>query len=250
MDLALAEAEAAHDRGEVPVQFQLLDCPMLDDRQVTPSSRLDDLMIWTRESNTFGWQSYLGDLYGADNVPPTAAAARAEDLSGLPEAYVCVGGADGLEVDGAVVRLLGHVPDRATSHPGRFGFLDELAHLRGQPVDALGEEAVPPAPDGQRRHPRPAHGLHQPAASAEFEDGMGPPGVFPMGLRVVHDAFEALAFRVRGSMPCRVDACLPIDSVLRPEAARSQRQGQNLNRQTTGHLYCINDQQPRSLSKD
>ena len=25
---------------------------------------LDDLMIWSRESNTFGWQSNLGDLYG------------------------------------------------------------------------------------------------------------------------------------------------------------------------------------------
>ncbi|MDE0117974.1 MAG: alpha/beta hydrolase, partial [bacterium] len=62
--LCAALALLARDRGEVPVQFQLLDCPMLDDRQVTPSSRLDDLMIWTRESNTFGWQSYLGDLYG------------------------------------------------------------------------------------------------------------------------------------------------------------------------------------------
>ena len=29
---------------------------------------LDDLMIWSRESNTFGWQSYLGDLYGV--APP------------------------------------------------------------------------------------------------------------------------------------------------------------------------------------
>ena len=34
---------------------------------------------------------------------------------------------------------------------------------------------------------------------------MGAPGVFPKGLRVVHDAFEALAFRVRefDSLPCR-----------------------------------------------
>lgn len=93
--LAAALALMARDRGEIPVRFQLLDCPMLDDRQETPSSRLDGLEIWNRHSNTFGWQSYLGDLYGADDVPFYAAPARAPDLSGLPPALVCVGAADG-----------------------------------------------------------------------------------------------------------------------------------------------------------
>ncbi len=85
----------ARDRGELPVAFQLLDCPMIDDRQQTVSSRLDGLPVWSRHSNTFGWRSYLGDLYGTDAIPAHAAPARAEDLSGLPPAYVCVGGADG-----------------------------------------------------------------------------------------------------------------------------------------------------------
>ena len=93
--LAAALALLARDRGEVPVQFQLLDCPMLDDRQTTPSSQLDGLSIWSRESNTFGWRSYLGDRYGTDRVPAYAAPARAEDLTGLPPAYVCVGAVDG-----------------------------------------------------------------------------------------------------------------------------------------------------------
>jgi acetyl esterase/lipase len=93
--LAAAVALLARDRGEVPLQFQLLDCPMLDDRQTTPSSQLEGLYVWTRESNTFGWQSYLGSRYGTDDVPAYAAAARADDLSGLPPAYVCVGGVDG-----------------------------------------------------------------------------------------------------------------------------------------------------------
>jgi acetyl esterase/lipase len=93
--LAAGLALLARDRGEVPVRFQLLDCPMLDDRQVTPSSQLDDLAIWSRDSNTFGWRSYLGDLYGTDDVPAYAAPARATDLSGLPPAYVCVGAVDG-----------------------------------------------------------------------------------------------------------------------------------------------------------
>jgi triacylglycerol lipase len=93
--LAAALALLVRDRGEIPLRFQLLDCPMLDDRQATPSSQLDDLLIWSRESNTFGWQSYLGARYGTDDIPAYAAAARAVDLRGLPPAYVCVGGADG-----------------------------------------------------------------------------------------------------------------------------------------------------------
>jgi acetyl esterase/lipase len=92
--LASALALLARDRGEVDIAFQLLQCPMIDDRQITPSSRFDDLIIWTRESNTFGWQAYLGDLYGGD-VPAYAAAARADDLRGLPPALVITGGADG-----------------------------------------------------------------------------------------------------------------------------------------------------------
>jgi acetyl esterase/lipase len=93
--LAAALALLARDRGEVPLAFQVLDSPMLDDRQVTPSSQRDDLLVWTRRSNEFGWRSYLGDLYGRDDIPYTAAAARAEDLTWLPPAFVSVGGLDG-----------------------------------------------------------------------------------------------------------------------------------------------------------
>ena len=85
----------ARDRGELAVRFQLLDAPMLDDRMQTPSSQADDLMVWSRASNRFGWESYLGERFGTGDVPRYAAAARAEDLRGLPDAYVCVGGADG-----------------------------------------------------------------------------------------------------------------------------------------------------------
>ncbi len=41
--LAAAVALLARDRGEVPLAFQLLECPMIDDRQVTSSSQLDGL---------------------------------------------------------------------------------------------------------------------------------------------------------------------------------------------------------------
>jgi acetyl esterase/lipase len=92
--LAAALALLARDRGELPVAFQLLDSPMLDDRQQTPSSQGVGLPVWSRESNAFGWQAYLGELAGGD-VPYCAAPARANDLRGLPPAFVCVGTVDG-----------------------------------------------------------------------------------------------------------------------------------------------------------
>ena len=51
--------------------------------------------MWSKASNAFGWRCYLGRLCGTNDIPPYAAPARATDLAGLPEAYVCVGGADG-----------------------------------------------------------------------------------------------------------------------------------------------------------
>ena len=118
--LAAALALLARDRGELPVAFQLLECPMLDDRQRTPSSQEDGLPIWSRESNTFGWQSYLGELYGGD-VPYHAAPARATDLAGLPPAFVAVGTVDGFrdeDVDYATRLNQAGVPTELHVYPG------------------------------------------------------------------------------------------------------------------------------------
>ncbi len=90
-----ALALLARDRGEVTLAFSLLDCPMLDDRAATPSIRAAGLYVWGGGSNEFGWRSYLGQLYGSDDVPPYAAAARATDLAGLPPTCVIVGSIDG-----------------------------------------------------------------------------------------------------------------------------------------------------------
>ncbi len=119
--LAAALALLVRDRGEVPLAFQLLDSPMLDDRQRTPSSRGDDLAVWSRGSNTFGWKSYLGDLYGRDDVPATAAPARADDLSGLPPALVSVGAVDGFrdeDIDYALRLNQAGVPTELHVYPG------------------------------------------------------------------------------------------------------------------------------------
>jgi acetyl esterase/lipase len=119
--LAAALCLLARDRGEVPIAFQLLDQPMLDDRQITPSSQDVDLAVWTRTSNTFGWKSYLGDRYGRDDVPPTAAPARATDLSGLPPTFISVGAVDGFrdeDVDYATRLNQAGVPTELHVYPG------------------------------------------------------------------------------------------------------------------------------------
>jgi acetyl esterase/lipase len=119
--LAAALALLARDRGGPSIAFQLLDCPMLDDRQTTWSSRRDGLPVWSRRSNEFGWRSYLGELYGTDDVPATAAPARAPDLSGLPPAFVSVGSVDGfLDEDVDYALRLNHagVPCELHVYPG------------------------------------------------------------------------------------------------------------------------------------
>ncbi len=93
--LAAALALLVRDREEFPLAFQLLDCPMLDNRQATSSLGATGLYVWDAQSNEFGWRSYLGDLYGSDDVPPYAAAARATTLAGLPPSCVVVGSIDG-----------------------------------------------------------------------------------------------------------------------------------------------------------
>jgi acetyl esterase/lipase len=119
--LAAALALLVRDRGEVQLAFQLLDCPMLDDRQHTQSSQEDGLPVWSRHSNTFGWRSYLGDLYGRDDVPATAAPARATDLTGLPPAFIAVGAVDGFldeDVDYALRLTRACVPTELHVYPG------------------------------------------------------------------------------------------------------------------------------------
>ncbi len=92
--LAAALALRWRDRGDDSLAFQYLEYPMLDDRMNTPSSMLDGLPLWSRESNAFGWRAYLGDCCGSDQVPSDAAPARAGELADLPPTFVNVGTAD------------------------------------------------------------------------------------------------------------------------------------------------------------
>lgn len=90
--LAAATVLLARDRGGPSLAFQMLICPMLDDRNTTPSSHeFAEAVVWNRAANLFGWAALLGDDAGTDGVSPYAAPARATDLSGLPPAYIDVG---------------------------------------------------------------------------------------------------------------------------------------------------------------
>jgi acetyl esterase/lipase len=92
--LAAGLALRWRDRGLGPLAFQYLEYPMLDDRGHTVSSQLEGLPVWSRESNAFGWRSYLGDRQGTDGVPMDAAPARATELTGLPPTFIGIGTMD------------------------------------------------------------------------------------------------------------------------------------------------------------
>jgi acetyl esterase/lipase len=92
--LAAGLAIRARDRGEVEPMFQLLIYPMIDDANTTASSHIDGAPVWSRGANDLGWRAYLGDRFGSDDIPAEAAAARVDDVTGLPPAWIGVGSLD------------------------------------------------------------------------------------------------------------------------------------------------------------
>nr|WP_090031614.1 alpha/beta hydrolase [Cellulomonas marina] len=93
--LAAATALLARDRGGPPLLGQLLVCPMLDDRDGSPSAeQMRGAGAWDADANATAWRAYLGDRYGGEDVPAHAAPARATDLTGLPPAFLDVGSAE------------------------------------------------------------------------------------------------------------------------------------------------------------
>ncbi|HEX4814197.1 MAG TPA: alpha/beta hydrolase [Nonomuraea sp.] len=133
--LAAATVLLARDRGGPEVAFQLLVCPMLDDRNTTSSSRaFADAIVWDRASNLFGWTALLGDRVGGDDVPPYAAPARATDLSGLPPAFIDVGELEVFrdeDVDYALRLCQAGVSTELHLYPGAFHGFDGVAPEAG-----------------------------------------------------------------------------------------------------------------------
>jgi acetyl esterase/lipase len=90
--LAAGLALLALDQRSVPINFQLLIYPMLDDRTVLRTD-IDGrrLRLWTQASNRYGWTTYLGREPGGESISEYAAPARRRDLSGAPPAWIGVG---------------------------------------------------------------------------------------------------------------------------------------------------------------
>jgi acetyl esterase len=118
--LAAATALLARDRGGPALAFQALGIPELDDRLDTPSmTAFTDTPMWSRVQAIKSWEYYLG----GQEADQYAAPARAEDLSGLPPAYVATCELDPLRDEGltyAMRLLAAGVSVEVHSFPGTF----------------------------------------------------------------------------------------------------------------------------------
>jgi acetyl esterase/lipase len=125
-------AIAARDRGELPVAFQFLVYPMLDDRTGT-SRRVSGFIgefIWTAVSNQYGWSALLGVPAGSQQVADGAVPARVKDLSRLPPAFIGVGALDLFieeDLDYASRLIAAGVPVEVHVSAGAYHGFDGLA---------------------------------------------------------------------------------------------------------------------------
>lgn len=124
--LTAALSLLARDRHGPAILFQMPLYPMIDDRNRTKSSNeITDARVWNKDKNQLGWKMYLGETGEAS---PYAAPARADDLSGLPPTYTCVGDLDPFrdETIDYVSRLTqAGVPTEFHLYPGGFHGFEE-----------------------------------------------------------------------------------------------------------------------------
>lgn len=122
-------AITARDRGEIPLAFQCLVYPMLDDRTGTIRAVPPHVgrIGWSAENNRFGWASFLGMTPGGPRVPKAAVPARVANLAGLPPAWIGVGSIDLFhDEDVDYAQRLNHagVPTELIVVPGAFHGFD------------------------------------------------------------------------------------------------------------------------------
>jgi acetyl esterase/lipase len=142
--LTIASALLARDRGGPAVSFMMPIYPMIDDTHSTASSReITDIGIWDRDGNIEAWGWYLG---GRD-ADQYAAPARAEDLSGLPPAFIDVGTVDLFrdeDIAFAQRLMAAGVPTELHVYPGAYHAAETFAadaalsqRIWAQRIDAL-----------------------------------------------------------------------------------------------------------------
>jgi acetyl esterase/lipase len=141
--LAAALALTVRDKGGPRLLGQLLMCPMLDDRNDSPSLRqMDGVDIWDRGWNGFGWTALLGSARGGPDVSPYAAPARAADLSNLPPAFIEVGSAESLRSEAiAYAARIWEADGRAELHVWSGGYHTFDLVVPEAPVSRAAREA-------------------------------------------------------------------------------------------------------------
>jgi acetyl esterase/lipase len=131
--LAAAICLLARDQGQAKPCFQLLIYPAINDRNIEQvSDTVPENLFWSRENALIGWNAYLEGRQAGQDVPSYAAAFRAENLEGLPPAFIPVGSVDmfvgdcmdyaGRLIDAGVATEL-HV------YPGAFHAFDAFAPM-------------------------------------------------------------------------------------------------------------------------
>jgi acetyl esterase/lipase len=92
----VAASTVLRSRRHLPIAFQLLDVPALDDRLDTDSARRSTATPGlTRAGMRAAWAAYLHGAASGDAVP-----ARTHDLAGLPPTYVATAQLDPLRDEG------------------------------------------------------------------------------------------------------------------------------------------------------
>lgn len=126
--LAASLSLLVRDRGEFALAFQHLVYPMLDDRTcIADPHPYTGEFVWTANSNKFGWNALLGHEPGTEGVSPYAAAARAENLDGLPPAFISTAALDLFveeNLDYARRLIRARVPTELHVYPGAFHGFD------------------------------------------------------------------------------------------------------------------------------
>ncbi|HEY0533644.1 MAG TPA: alpha/beta hydrolase [Actinoplanes sp.] len=125
--LAIAVALMARDRGGPALKFMMPIYPMIDDTNTTASTQeIVDIGIWDRAGNIQAWEWYLGGKPADHYAAPT----RAEDLAGLPPAFIDVGTVDMFrDEDIAFAQRLmqAGVPTELHIHPGSYHAAETFA---------------------------------------------------------------------------------------------------------------------------
>lgn len=147
----------ARDRGEIPLVFQSLVYPMIDDRTgslVQPPAHIATVG-WSPAENRLGWESFLGMEPGGPDVPAAAVPARQENLAGLPPAWIGVGSIDlfvNEDIEYARRLTQANVPTELLVIPGAFHGFDRMASetklaqtFNQSKLEALRRAFTPPA---------------------------------------------------------------------------------------------------------